>query len=256
MARYRLKKLLLRGAIALPAPASLARLCRLYHDAREGQNVGDMTINGELRLLRQQAPGCRVLFDVGAHHGEWTRHALRANPRARVHCFEPISSHYAALRAARFPEAVTCNRCGLSDAAGERPIDVATASLHRLDGGAGDEVEVIALRTLDGYCRENGVEHIDFLKVDVEGHELAVLHGGRRMIGDARVARIQFEYGPCNADSRVLLRDLFAFFEPLDYDLFRITPRRLLPTTYERRLENLQYKNFVALHRSLRRQGG
>ena len=112
--------------------------------------------------------------------------------------------------------------------------------------------ETVRLSTLDEYCAEQGIEQIDLLKLDVEGHELAVLRGGQKMIQEGRIKRIQFEYGPCNIDSRVLLRDLFTFFETLEYDVYKITPRKLVKLrAYDRRLEYFQYKNFAALHPSL-----
>ena len=220
-----------------------------------GENVGDMTINGEQRFIHACAGRCEVLFDVGAHHGEWTRHVLGANPAAQLHCFEPVAASFEELQANGFPPQVVCNPFGLSDASGERRIDAASSSLHRVgaeaEAGAGVNGDSVRLETLDAYCAEAGVERIDLLKVDVEGHELAVLHGAREMIEAGGIRRIQFEYGPFNIDSRVLLRDLFDFLAAYDYDLFLVTPRRLVAVEYRRELENFCYKNFVALHRTV-----
>ena len=254
---YFFKKLFLRTAIALPAPRILYRLCRLYHHTVDGENFGDMTINGEVRFLRSQAHGCDVIFDVGANRGEWTSHALAATDEARIHCFEPLSSLYRTLLANRFPERVVCNQFGLSDEAGARQMDLTTTSLYggrpnTANGAATQATETVRLNTLDGYCAEREVEQIDLLKLDVEGHELPVLRGGRKMIHEGRIKRIQFEYGPSNIYSRVLLRDLFAFFDDLEYDIYKITPRALVSVReYDPLLENFQYKNFAALHRSL-----
>jgi len=251
---YFFKKLFLKSAIAIPAPRLLYRFCRLYNEAKDGENFGDMTINGEVRFLRSQAHDCHVLFDVGANRGEWTQHALAATKEARIHCFEPLPSLFRTLLANQFPRRVVCNQLGLSDETGERQMDPTTTSLYdrrqNPDGNPGSSLtETVRLSTLDEYCAEHGVEQIDLLKLDVEGHELAVLRGGQKMIQEGRIKRIQFEYGPCNIDSRVLLRDLFTFFETLEYDVYKITPRKLVKLrAYDRRLENFQYKNFAALH--------
>jgi FkbM family methyltransferase len=262
VAPYFLKKLFLKTAIALPAPRVVYRLSRLYHHTKDGENFGDMTINGEVRFLRSQAPDCDVLFDVGANRGEWTRHALALTEEAQIHCFEPVSSLYRSLVANQLPERVVCNQVGLSDEPGERQIDLTTMSLygHRQSpdsGPAPSLTEEVRLETLDAYCAGNGVEQIDLLKLDVEGHELAVMRGGLSMLREGRVRRIQFEYGPSNIYSRVLLRDMFAFFEDLDYDVFKIVPRDLVRVkTYDPQLENFQYKNFAALHSSLATKRG
>ncbi len=258
MPSYPVKKLLLQAIIGVPAPRALNRLLRLYVDTKAGENFGDMRINGEFRFLEAHGPACRVVFDVGAHDGMWTAHALRINARLQAHCFEPVRAHYAQLLARGFPPQVTCNAIGLSDRVGQAEIFTRSLSLHDRRGPGCDDrtedaSEVIELTTLDAYCTRLGIAEIDLLKIDTEGHDLAVLRGGMRMIQEGRVKRIQFEYGPRNVYARVFLRDFFVFFAPLPYTIHQVMPRSLVAvSTYDHRFENLQYKNFVALHDSVR----
>jgi FkbM family methyltransferase len=59
-------------------------------------------------------------------------------------------------------------------------------------GGARVEVEMV---TLDGMVEKHSITRIDLMKIDVEGHEEAVLAGGERTLGMTR--RIVMEYhGP------------------------------------------------------------
>jgi len=258
MRSHLLKKLVRQVIAALPAPSALSRLLRLYVHTKAGENFGDMRINGEFRFLDAHGPACRILFDVGAHDGGWTQHALRVNPQARIHCFEPVRLHYERLLARGFPPQVTCNASGLSDVAGTAEIFTKSLSLHdRRSPGHDDPAEAasetIQLTTLEAYCATMGITEIDLLKVDTEGHDLAVLRGGARMIREGRIRRIQSESGPRNVYARVFLRDFFLFFEGLPYTIHQVMPRKLAPaSTYDHRLENLQYKNFVALHDSVR----
>jgi hypothetical protein len=108
--------------------------------------------------------------------------------------------------------------------------------------------EVVRLDTLDAYCQRVGVQVIDLMKVDVEGHELEVFKGAAGMLAQGKIKRIQFEYGGCNIDSRVLLKDLFDFFAPYGYAFYKIYPRemRRVPR-YDQRLENFQYQNWVVV---------
>lgn len=256
---YLAKKLLLRTILALPVPRAVTRFLRFYADTKAGENFGDMTINGEFDFLDAHGPDCRVLFDVGAGDGTWTERALRVNRQARIHCFEPVRAHYDRLVARGFPPTVTCVPSGLSDAEGTAAIFTVALSLHDRRGPgfespAEGESETIALTTLDAYCARTGTTEIDLLKIDAEGHDLAVLRGGAQMIREERIRRIQFEYGPRNVYARVFLRDFFTFFDALPYTLYQVMPRTLAPVTYTHRLENLQYKNFVALHESIRVQ--
>jgi FkbM family methyltransferase len=84
-----------------------------------------------------------------------------------------------------------------------------------------DETEEIKLTTVDSYCSSNKIEHIHFLKLDVEGHELSVLNGAKHMIENGRVDFIQFEFGGCNIDSRTFFQDFFYLLKDR-YKIFRI----------------------------------
>ena len=58
-----------------------------------------------------------------------------------------------------------------------------------------NKIEQIKIITLDAYVLENDISHIDFLKIDIEGHELAVIHGAEAMLKRKAIDYIQFEYG-------------------------------------------------------------
>lgn len=255
MAPYFFRKFLLRLVLAFPAPPGMNRFLRFYTRTKAGENFGDMTLNGELRFLKRHGPACRVVFDVGASTGTWTRHALAAAPGAEIHCFEPLPDAFRTLQAQGFPERVVCNPVGLSEAAGEAEIFTVAASLYdnRPPGVETDApTERVRLTTLDAYCADRGIDRIDLLKIDAEGHDLAILRGGARLLREERIRRIQFEYGPFNIPARVLLRDVFAFFAPLPYTIYHILPRGLVEVPeYDLRLENFVYKNFAVLHRTV-----
>ncbi|MEJ0069476.1 MAG: hypothetical protein WDO24_12925 [Pseudomonadota bacterium] len=59
---------------------------------------------------------------------------------------------------------------------------------------------------------------------DAEGHDLKVLEGGAGKFATRAIGAAQFEYGGANIDSRDLLKDFFAFFQDLRYDLYKLRP--------------------------------
>ena len=240
---------------------TLYSFCQSYVNHYRGENNCDIHTNGELRLLQQVLPTCRVVFDVGANVGNWAALALTINPGITIHCFEPSQATFRRLLERGFPANVICLNFGLGAAAEERTLYVFEAASglnslyerHGLENGWGLQTqqhkEIVHLDTLDRYCESAGVNMIDFLKVDVEGHELHVLEGSRRMLQEGRIGIVQFEYGGCNIDARILLKDLFDFFSPLPYVLYKIHPHRLQRVDrYDQRLENFQYQNWVAVH--------
>jgi FkbM family methyltransferase len=240
----------------LPGRSDLIfRACRRYVNQYNGENNGDMQSNGEVQLLRRVLPGAKVIFDVGANVGEWIHAALKVEPSAEYHCFEPSIVTFNALAASGLPQSTYLNNCALAAANGLLPLYTfgsmaGTNSLFVRTGLANQQIgfEEVTAITLDGYCEERGVDTIDFLKIDVEGYELEVLRGARRMLSEGRVKIIQFEYGGCNLDARVFLKDLWEYISTVCphasfHKLFPSGPR-LVPA-YRQDLENFQYSNWI-----------
>jgi FkbM family methyltransferase len=235
-------------------------LCKRYIDLCNGENNDDMETNGELRLMRQVLPQCGTVFDIGANVGHWASLALKLNPYVNLHCFEPSRATYERLLANHFPSNIVCNNFGMSCAPGEAKLlifeeDSGLNSLYRrqgLEDGWGlssqKSEEAVHLETVDRYCQERGIKSVDFCKVDVEGHELEVFKGMSAMLRARQIKMIQFEYGGCNIDAGVLLKDIFGFFQSYDYAFYKIYPRQLrLMTRYDQRLENFQYQNWLII---------
>lgn len=239
----------------LPRSEALFRLCRHYVNRYRGENNADMETNGEGRWLREVAPDCSVVFDVGANVGDFTAAVLRENPQIFVHSFEPTRAAFAVLGMRSFGSNVKLNQMALSDTPGEAVMHLfgdasGINSLERREGLSvlQDRQERVVLDTLDRYCDQRGIAAIDLLKIDVEGHELRVLRGATRMLTEARVKRIQFEYGGTYIDSRTLLKDVFDLLVPLGYVMCKVFPDSLVEVErYSQELENFQYQNWVAL---------
>lgn len=256
-----LKSLINQAVRCIPANNThLYYLCRHYVDRYNSENNHNISTNGELRFMRQILNNCRAVFDVGANTGEWATLALSINPNLSLHCFEPSYVTYQQLLARAFPPHIVCNNFGLGSVREQRTLYVfedgaGINSLYMRNGledGWGltpqQRIEVVQLNTIDNYCQEHGIASIDFLKIDVEGHELEVLRGASEMLAKDRIKTIQFEYGGCNIDSRVLLKDFFEFFRHLPYALYKMYPKELRRVEhYDQRLENFQYQNWVVL---------
>jgi hypothetical protein len=82
--------------------------------------------------------------------------------------------------------------------------------------------------TVDGFMEERGLDRIDFLKLDIEGHELQALRGAQGALEKGTIRALSFEFGGCNIDSHSYLRDFWHLLSP-GYDLFIVNP---LTTTY------------------------
>jgi FkbM family methyltransferase len=101
------------------------------------------------------------------------------------------------------------------------PVRIADQSFKEADRTPNETIEVETL-TLDFFCADRGIDHVDFLKVDVEGAELHVLEGAERLITEGRVDVIQFEVSlPQVAGFDRDPAGVFAFLKAHGYRTFR-----------------------------------
>mmetsp|Transcript_42925 Transcript_42925/g.93233 ORF Transcript_42925/g.93233 Transcript_42925/m.93233 type:complete len:112 (-) Transcript_42925:1122-1457(-) len=91
--------------------------------------------------------------------------------------------------------------------------------------------------------------YISFLKVDVEGHELAVLQGAKWMLRQHRIGALQFEYGGTFLDAGCSLRDICELLTPLGYSVFREIEKGGLAhiAHWEDQHEDFQIHNILAV---------
>ena len=236
---------------------------RLHNVALVGLNYGcgDPAINGELAFLDRMARTWQgrpiVAFDVGASQGLWTSALLERCASATVYAFEPTPSAFARLRA-NLEGRAQLNPCALGAAAGEAQMfgppggdhDLSEmASLHVRDLSnfnlAVEPIGTVAVQTVDDFCAAHDIARIDLLKLDTEGHELAVLGGAERLLAARAIDVIQFEFGGANIDARVFLRDIVDLLRPT-HDVFRLLRDGVDPVQMTEREEIFTYANFVA----------
>lgn len=201
---------------------------------------GDVDESGERTILREvfgeQSTGPLTVFDVGANKGQFLSYLLRdfTGRLSAVHSFEPGKDSFEQLMKVDCGNVtVTRNHCALGRDSGEATLFYDTAgselaSLSQRDlsfkNRSFDGSETVQVKTLEDYCREQAITAIDWLKLDVEGHELDVLQGGRPLIDAGAIRLITFEFGGANIDSRTYLRDFYNFFRDTPLQLHRITP--------------------------------
>jgi hypothetical protein len=108
-------------------------------------------------------------------------------------------------------------------------------------------VERVDLRRLDETLQGLSVDAVDLLKVDAEGHDVAVLAGAGEWLDGIRIRAVQFEHGGTAPDARVFLRDFFEVLTPA-YRIHRILPDALWPVERYSEVEEVTlYANYLAL---------
>jgi FkbM family methyltransferase len=132
-------------------------------------------------------PGTRAI-DAGANNGVYAYFLARAG--LRVEAFEPVPSCQTVIAAMPVSN-VTLHRVALSDTAGRRELvvplqgggaETQLAHLGVRDSESVGERWTVDVTTLDSYHFDD----VSIIKIDVEGHELAVLRGARETLRHAR----------------------------------------------------------------------
>jgi len=172
----------------------------------------------------------KIAIDVGANMGIYS-YAMARHAR-QVIAFEPNTDLWPFLR--RFlGDRVRLEDAALSDTAGEAEFRVVADNtgvatiepnnhLSMIDRRENIAVRPVTTRTLDSF----GLTNVSFIKIDVEGHEEAVLAGGRQtIVGSRPVVLVEAEdrHNP-GAPRRVA-----EWFDEVEYEGFFVRDRRLVP---------------------------
>jgi FkbM family methyltransferase len=200
------------------------------------------------------------VFDVGANVGEWSRYCLSLMPSFNIHLFEPSQVTFKTLQDNLWPGHIRLNNFGLGEHQEQLDLNIVDDGSgmnsiymrHGVEGIVMGAVERISISTIDDYCKDNFIPKIDLLKIDVEGHELAVLKGAKNMLKERRIKRIQFEYGGCYLDARVYLRDIWDYLTDFRFNLYKLHPegpRKI--DQYDQQIETFKYSNWIAIIRSI-----
>jgi hypothetical protein len=120
------------------------------------------------------------------------------------------------------------------------------ASLHPMETRDALRTIEVELRRLDAVASELGLDKVDFLKIDAEGHDFAVLTGAGTLLD--QISAVQFEFSDANIAARTFLHDFYGLLH--DFDLFRVARDGLVPLgPYRPTLEVFVGSNYLALRR-------
>jgi len=124
-----------------------------------------------------------IVFDIGAYVGDtalWFSKAV--GPQGKVFAFEPEPRNFEKLKANLERNKVTNViplKLALSENEEEMQVATGGSSSTITQAGTGTSVEVT---TIDRFVETNKISQVDFIKMDVEGHELKVLEGAHETI--------------------------------------------------------------------------
>lgn len=187
--------------------------------------LGERDPDVMLFLRRWIRPGA-VVLDVGANIGTYTVPLARlVGPSGRVVAFEPNRPTCACLRQnvrQNHLRNVHIVRAAVGECPGQAELVVNRANFGEVhlaptSGGNGDRTTVV-VTTLDSEVERLKLPRVDYIKIDVEGFELAALRGAVRILASNPRLVVQTEIVPAHAARYGFdAKDMAAFFADFGY---------------------------------------
>ena len=228
-------------------------LNRLYENRNH-----DIYSNGEITVLKKIArtnPG--IIIDAGANVGDYSILANQIMSACKIYAFEPVESTFQHLLSnIKDLKNVVPIKKGLFKENCELAINLFASnehsSIYDIEGLpiGSDSQQKIELVRGDDFIKDNQIDLIDFLKLDVEGAEYDALLGFENAIKHGAIKAVQFEYGYINISTKKLLVDYYNFFEANGYIVGKIFPKLVEFRKYHFKYEDFIGPNFIAVKKT------
>lgn len=183
-----------------------------------------------------------VIFDIGAHIGQTLDLYTQEFKNFEIYSFEPFYESYKVLneKSKNYPFANSYN-IGMSDKKEEAkfysyigPNNNDYSQMNSLfkqkekslrewgfEETETTKEEICKFDTLDNFCKNSSITHIDLLKIDVQGAEYKVLKGGINLLKNKKIKIVILEIiVVSNYENLWKISDYVNYFEKLDYELY------------------------------------
>jgi FkbM family methyltransferase len=223
----------------------------------------DFNITGETHLFKKLMKlNPKIIFDVGANKGKYTKKLIKYCPNSQYYCFEPNKNTFKELKY-KLNKYSNINLYNLG--LGEKealdflysPTNDINSTLSSNNNIFNDSIkQEVKNTTIDNFLHDNNINQIDFLKIDTEGTEIDILKGAKNSIKNKKVNIIQFEFNEMNIFKRVFMGDFIKILK--DYEFFRLLPNSFLKLDLRNckpiHFELFGYQNILAVKKEFYEQ--
>lgn len=206
----------------------------------------------------------KILFDVGANVGSWSKLVLEKDNNISLFAFEAIHTTYVNLKETldKYKERdINLSNKALSNEIGDFNIynfgeneginsffknEVSYKNSKNIE----PKIEKVSTTTIDIFCKENNIQEIDYLKCDTEGNDFNVILGAKNMFKHQKIIAFQFEYNWRWINSGTSLKNIFDYFGDTNYIIGKITKNEIqFIKTWNPELEKFYEANYLVVHK-------
>lgn len=226
----------------------------------------------ETPYLADLLTGAPTCLHVGASDGRHSYVMTRVAPDARIFAFEPSAFAFAVLTTCIRWHGIGGQVTAIHAAASDRPGELLLVTPKKSSGRMGRAYAFVAetrpngparpdlddtgletqptpVITLDAYCADQGVERVDFIRMDIEGAEQKALEGARSIL-DRDHPHVLLEIHPPMLQARFggSGEAVLEIFRSRGYRMFALNGERLEERTTL--VEGLPWKDYFFVHPS------
>jgi FkbM family methyltransferase len=213
-----------------------SRYLELYLSFLLGKGAGGSSIYEEVKGATQniyrESP---IVFDVGTNIGDWSKQFLDIKPNAKIFQFEPSETCRKIITELNLKNTVLIpyamgkeeSEAYFFSSSAIDEVDCSASLYERKDTRWGEftyQKQIVKVTCIDKIIAEYSLDFVDFIKLDIEGHELEALKGAANAFADKKIGAFAFEFGTSNTNSRTFFRDFWDFLKDKGFQLFRVTP--------------------------------
>lgn len=186
--------------------------------------LGVPSLHWSLQNLKKKNFYPAVVIDIGAYEGHWTVDLLEVFPSARVLMVEAQKSKETFLEKIKhqYPDTdYIISLLSSADGTEKYFYENETASNISEVPDKAVSYDVIQTQTLDSILQEKQFPQPDFLKLDVQGHEMDVLKGASKTLVNAQICLLEVSLIDLGAKGPLLL-DMLQFMDEKGFQAYDI----------------------------------
>ena len=198
----------------------------------------------EFNLIRDYVDSKDNIADVGTNMGFYTIWMSKFISEGHIHSFEPDTINFKKLtdniRINNIESMVKANNIALSDINGSLDFTVSFDGENHIATEENANTRKVHSRCFDDYCRETRINHLSYVKVDIEGFEYNFLKGSIELLENKKIDILQLEINSTLKNSSKSTEDLIELLTQYGYKLYKynVEKKELITINYTTDREN------------------